>query len=251
MKIVASIQARMGSSRLPGKVLKEICGKPMLMWQVDRLRESRLLDDVVVATTMSESDDEIFEFCLENDISVYRGSENDVLMRISNMIEENNVDIHVECFGDSPFTDPQIIDEFVGYYLKNKDEIDYVSNSIKTTYPPGSEVVVYGGRVLLKANSIVPREDPLREHVSIHIHKHPEIFRCMNLTAPIHLNHPDLYMEVDTPEDFIVVKAIIEHFNNIGKHNYSLSEIIDFMLNNPDLVKKNQDVERRWKEFRE
>ena len=116
MKIVASIQARMGSSRLPGKVLKDICGKPMLLWHLERIKRSRLLDDVIIATTTSEKDDELISFCNQHSVSYFRGSENDVLKRVSALINHHEIDIHIELCGDSPLTDPQIIDEFVGFY---------------------------------------------------------------------------------------------------------------------------------------
>ena len=86
----------MGSSRLPGKVLADVCGKPMLLWQVDRVRNSRLIDDVVVATTNNKIDDEIASFCLKHKIKCYRGSEHDVLERISSLIKYFNIDVHVE-----------------------------------------------------------------------------------------------------------------------------------------------------------
>ena len=115
--IVASIQARMGSTRLPGKVLADICGKPMLLWQVERIRKSRLIDEVVVATTTSSKDDQIEQFCIKNKISFYRGSEEDVLKRISSLIKDFKINLHLEFCGDTPLSDPQIIDEFIGYYL--------------------------------------------------------------------------------------------------------------------------------------
>ena len=116
MKIIASIQARLNSSRLPKKVLKNIFGKPMLYWQVERIKKSLLIDDIIIAT--SNDLDEIENFCKENKIICYRGSENDVLDRISSMIKDHNIDIHVELFGDSPLVDPMIIDQYVGYFLR-------------------------------------------------------------------------------------------------------------------------------------
>jgi spore coat polysaccharide biosynthesis protein SpsF len=250
MKIIASIQARLGSSRLPGKVLKKINGKPMLYWHVERIRKARLIDDVIIATTVNPADDEIVEFCNEYDISYFRGSEDDVLDRVASMVEKNKIDIHVELFGDSPLTDPHIIDEYVGYLLKHYDSLDFVSNSIETTYPPGQEVLVYKGEVLIDANKRVLKTDPLREHVSIHIYKHPDLYRVKNLPAPTYYNFPDVFMEVDTPEDFVVVETIINHFHNNGQSHFSLSQILDFLNKNLELTQVNQNVERRWKEFR-
>lgn len=250
MNIIASIQARMGSSRLPGKVFKTINGKPMLLWQVERLRHSKFIKDIVVATTTCKSDNILAEFCLENGISVYRGSENDVLGRIAGLIKHFSIDIHVECFGDSPLIDPQIIDEYVNIFLERND-LEFISNSIRTTYPPGAEVIIYKGATLLEAEKLVDIDDPFREHVSIHIYKNPDIFKCKNITAPDNLNYPELFLEVDTEEDFEVVKTIICHFEKLRKPYYSLRKIIDYMLNNPELAKTNQKIERRWKKFRE
>lgn len=250
MKIVASIQARLGSTRLPGKVLKKINGKPMLLRHIERLRRSRLLDEIIVATTTNPSDDAIVEFCKANGVKYYRGSEDDVLDRIASMIDEHNIDIHVECFGDSPLTDPHIVDEVVGYYLKNREKFDFVSNSLATTYPPGQEVLVYEGKCLVDANRTVPKDELLREHVSIHITQNPEKYRIKNLEAPEYYHFPDIYLEVDTPEDFEMISEIFNHFDNKGFSHFSLAQILDFLLENSDLVELNNKVQRRWKEFR-
>ena len=250
MKIVASIQARLSSSRLPGKVMKEICGKPMLHWQVDRIKESRLVDEVIVATTLNPVDDKIDSFCKLNGISCFRGSEEDVLQRVTDLIIENNVDIHVECFGDSPLTDPRMIDEFVGYLLKHLGSLDFVSNSLKTTYPPGAEIVVYKGQALIKANDLVSRADPLREHVSLNIYSRPDIFLVKNLEAPIDLNHPELFTEVDTSEYFEAMTFIIEEMERAEENVFSISQAIKLLKAHPEISSLNSSVERRWKEFR-
>ena len=250
MNITASIQARMSSSRFPGKVLKEICGKPMLLWHIERLKTSKVLDDVIVATTFNPADDPIVEFCRKHKVKYYRGSENDVLNRIASLIREFKVDVHVEFFGDSPLTDPQIIDEIVGFYLKHKEQYDFVSNSIKTTYPPGQEVLVYRGSALVEADGFVDKNDPLREHVSIHITQHKEKFRVYNMEAPSRYHYPEIYLEVDTPIDFELIANIITHFKNKGQENFSLAEILDYLAHHEDLAKMNSHITRRWKQFR-
>lgn len=249
MRIIASIQARMGSTRLPGKVLKPINGKPMLQWHIERLKKSRLVDDVVVATTTNPKDDEIVEFCESVGINFFRGSEDDVLQRVTDLIKEYNIDIHVECFGDSPLTDPQIVDEYIGYLLKNQ-RVDFVSNSIKTTYPPGTEVLVYWGKVLIDANKRTGKSDPLREHVSIHIYNKSSIYNVVNLTAPEIYNYPELYVEVDTEADFEVMKSVITKLSDEYGAGFPLITIIDFLKKHPEIVQINQSVPRRWKEFR-
>lgn len=251
MKILASIQARMGATRLPNKVLRDIAGKPMLLWQVERLRRSRLVDEVVVATTVNPKDDAIVRMCEDNGIAWYRGPENDVLGRIAGLLRKSQTDLHVECFGDSPLTDPHLIDEFCGIMLKHYNDTDIVLNSLRTTYPPGQEVIVYKASALLDADTRVAADDPLREHVSIHLYKHPERYRIMHLEAPPHYHRPDLYLEVDTTKDLLVMNQIIGHFKEMGLSHFSLAQILDFMRQNEDIGMINQGVERRWKQYRE
>ena len=221
----------------------------MLQWHIERIKLSRLIDNVVVATTTSPKDDEIVKFCELIGVKYYRGSENDVLQRVTDLVQSFNADIHVECFGDSPLTDPQIIDEFIGYLLKNP-EVDFVSNSIETTYPPGAEVLAYRGEVLVDANSKTDTNDPLREHVSLHIYKRPERYNVINLSAPEIYHFPDLYIEVDTEKDFIVMNSIITSLYKQYGIGFPLISIIDYLKRHPEIVKLNQDVPRRWKEFR-
>ena len=251
MKIIGSIQARMGASRLPGKVLKEICKKPILLWHIERIKRSRLLDDIVVATTTNPDDDKIVSFCKKQNIKYFRGSEDDVLSRIANLIREFNIDIHVEFFGDSPLTDPHIIDEVVGFFLKNNDKYDYVSNSMKTTYPPGQEVAAFRGTALLEIDEFIKKDDPLREHVSIHFKQNRDKFNVFNLEAPAYYHYPEVYLEVDTQEDLKMISKIITHFTNSDYEHFSLAQILDYLSQNPEVVKINRHIERRWKEFRE
>ena len=250
MRIIGSIQARMSSTRLPGKILKKVGGKPLLAWQISRLQQSRLLDDVIVATSISEADDLVEEFCNQNDVKCFRGSEHDVLARIAGAIEEYNIDIHVELYGDCPLIDPHIVDEFIGFYLKSLPRYDCVCNTIKTTYPPGQEVLVHKGSILIDVNQVVKKDDPMREHVGIHITKN-SLYKVINLEAPEHYFHPEIYLEVDTYNDFKVVSQIIDHFYDLAPTHFSLAQMIAYLTARPDLVAINQTEERRWKEFRD
>lgn len=251
MKIVASIQARMGSSRLPGKVLKDICGKPMLLWHVERVKRSRLLDDVIVATTTSEKDEEIVSFCEQHAISCYQGSEDDVLNRIASLIRYYQIDVHVEFCGDSPLTDPQIIDEFVGYYLKHQGSFDYVSSAMKTTYPPGQEVIVYRGGVLSELDQTLSSDDPMREHVGYNITRFPERYRLASLEAPEWFYEPEAYLEVDTPTDLEMMRQLIGYFAEQGIEHFTLSQILELLRKQPEIMQLNSTEERRWKSLRE
>lgn len=250
MKVTATVQARVGSSRLPGKVLKPICGKPMLQLQLERIRRARLVDEVVVATSTAPADDAIAALGASLGIPVFRGPEDDVLGRIVGLLKARPVELHVELIGDSPFTDPHIVDEAVGFYLKNSEAYDYVSNGTEVTYPSGLEVNVYPARALIEAEALVAPDDPLREHVDIHLSKNPRVRKAC-LRAPPHYHRPEVFLEVDTAKDFAMVSAVFEHFLGRGREHFSLAQILDFLDGRPDLVKLNQAEERRWWRFKE
>ena len=251
MKIIATIQARMGSSRLPGKVLKDIHGKPMLLWHIERIKRSRLLDDLIIATTTNSLDDEIVNFCEQHKVSYYRGSEDNVLNRIASLIKQHNIGIHVEFCGDSPLTDPQLIDEFIGYYLKNQQTYDYVSNAMETTYPPGQEVVVYRGEVLVELDNELSSDDPMREHVGYNITRFPEKYHLASLKAPSWFHQPEAYLEVDTPNDLQMIKQLVGYFVDKGIEHFNLAQILDLLGKKPKIMYINNEEERRWKILRE
>ncbi len=249
MKIDATIQARLGSSRLPGKVLKPILGKPMLELQIERIRQSRLIDRIIVATTDRHQDDAIEELARRLGCLCFRGSEDDVLGRVVGALVAHEVDIHVEFQGDNPMPDALLVDSIIGCYLKHADTYDYVTNALKTTYPPGAEVSVYPAVVLIDAESRAG-SSPLREHVGLHIYQHPERYRIRNLEAPAWHCRPDLHLEVDTDEDFDLVSAVFGHFYPANP-GFSLAQVIEFVENNSELAERNRSIERRWKRFRQ
>ncbi|MBI4596965.1 MAG: glycosyltransferase family protein [Candidatus Omnitrophica bacterium] len=244
MNIVATVQARMGSSRLPGKVLKPIVGKPMLQLQIERIQQSRLIDQVVIATSVEQGNDPIERLAHTLGVGCFRGSEEDCLSRIIGALKAFDVDLHAEFMGDSPLPDPRIIDEVIGYYLKHAEQYDYVSNALTITYPPGIDLYVYPTRVLVDAERYVT--DPAqRANVDLHIAHHPERYRLRNLEAPAWFRRPDLHLEVDAAEDFEVISAIFEHF--YPKHpGFGLAQIIEFLDAHPALAERNRHVPRRW-----
>jgi len=246
MKITATIQARLGSTRLPGKVLKDMAGKPMLQQHVERIQKSRLINETVIATTTNPEDDAVETLAKKIGVSCFRGSENDVLSRVASLLKTYSVDVHVELFGDSPLTDVKILDEVIEYFLKNEKDFDFVSNGIKVTYPAGMEANVYRAQTLIRVDQLLKATDPLREHVGTNIQKNP-VFRCKNLEAPPELTRPDLYLEVDTEKDYQVLSAIFSHFAQKGAKYFSLAEILKFIDTRPDLAALNQNEHRRWK----
>ena len=249
MKISATIQARMGSSRLPGKVLKKIHNISLLEWQVSRLKRSLLVDDIVVATSTNPDDKEILELCESLNIKCFRGSENDVLQRVHDAFFSTDSDIHLELYGDSPFVDPLIIDQFLGFFQKNYNSIDYLTNSIKTTFPPGSEFSIYKAECLRYANENTEQHDPLREHVGINI-TNKEFFKIKNMEAEGIFNEPNIYLEVDTIEDFKMLSQLVPIVIDERGIDFGLKDLIEVSKMKPEISNQNKYVKRRWREFR-
>jgi len=250
MKITATIQARMGSKRLPGKVLSDINGKPMLSLQIERIRRSRLIDNIIVATSNSKKDNKIVDFCLSENIDYFRGSEKDVIKRITELLKQKKVELHIEFYGDSPLIDPNLIDEHIAIFLKNSPKLDYLSNGIKTTYPPGSEFNIYKAQTLIEVEKSLRKDDPLREHVGYNITRFANKYNIKSIDAPYWYNYPDIYLEVDEEEDLKLIRAIDSHFLKSKSDFYSLKDIIYLLKEKPELAKINCKVKRRWKELR-
>ena len=248
MKIIASVQVRMGSSRLPGKVMRSVLSRPLLGYLLDRLRLSKTLDGIVVATSTAVENDVIEEFCRKERVACFRGSETDGLDRTLQSLKSMAATVGVEVFGDGPLIDPEIIDQVVDYYVKNEG-YDYVGNDLETTYPPGMEVEVFSTKALSDSSDRLPRSDPRREHGTLFIRQNPDIYKITNLEAPVRHHRPDLELEVDTSEDFQVIARVIEHFS--GRADFGLEEIIEFMDSNPEIANINRQVPRRWKQYRD
>jgi spore coat polysaccharide biosynthesis protein SpsF len=246
--IDATIQARMGSSRLPGKMLLPVAGRPLLERLIERIRQSRLIDRVIVATSVSEQDDPLADVATRAGALCFRGDENDVVGRIVLALRTFDVSVNVEFQGDNALPDALLVDSIIGYFLKHRDDCDYVSNGLRTTFPPGSEVAVYAASTLIRAEAEALPEHR-REHVGLHIYKRPDLFRCRNYDAPPWLHEPNMHFEVDTPADYGVVCRLYEHFlpENPG---FSLAQAIDFARQS-GICSANEDVPRRWRAFRE
>lgn len=237
----------MSSSRLSGKVLRPIVGKPMLALQIERIRRSLLIDEVILATSKAPENDALEALAADIGIPCFRGAEDDVLSRIAGALRAFDVELHVEFMGDNPIPDPGLIDAVIGVYLKHQGAYDYVTNALTTTYPPGAEVSVYPASIVLDCDARVT-DSAAREHVGIHIYQHPERYRILNLEAPSWLRYPDVHLEVDTQEDFEVVRAVYEQFYP-GNPGFSLQQAVEFAVAS-GLAERNRRVERRWRAFR-
>jgi spore coat polysaccharide biosynthesis protein SpsF len=242
MKIVATIEARMSSSRLPGKILMDVLGEPMLARMIERVKQSRLLDQLVVATTDHPSDDVVEDLCKKSDVGCFRGSESNVLERVLRAAKAFNADWIVELTGDCPLIDPVLIDLVIERFKAREKSFDYISNALEVTYPRGQDVQVFPTAILEDVNRRT--QDPLdREHVSLYIYTHTELYRCHNIEAAPQHRRQDLRMTVDVQEDLDVVRKI---YKNLYPKNesFTLSDIIRFLDDSPQISRLNKTVKQ-------
>lgn len=242
MKIVATIEARMTSSRLPGKVLLPAGNKPMLEHLVNRLKQVTLLDDIVLATTTNSTDDVLVDFAKKHQISFFRGSEEDVMARVIGAAESVSADVLVEITGDCPIIDPTIIEQTIQLFRYN--ECDYASNVQVRSYPIGMDTQVY--RLNTLKQSFEMTTEPLdHEHVTRHIRLHPELFKQLHLVAPTALWWPELGLTLDEEADYLLLRNIVEYFG-VEHSNFSCADVIHLLKNqHPEWVSVNQDVKRK------
>jgi len=235
--IVASIEARMGSSRFPGKILADINGQPALTRLVNRLKRSKLINAIVLATTTRESDDQLVEWASNEDVSIYRGSEEDVLSRVVEAHHYMGSDIIVEVTGDCILLDPEIIDLGIETFLHH--EYDVVTNVRYPSYPMGVDVQVFKKSLLSWVAENIA--DPaVREHVSLYFYEHPEAYRVHHLIAPSRWKAPDCRLQLDYAEDHQLISEIYHHLEPLFGDSFGVEEIIQFLKKNPDLIKINQ-----------
>ncbi|MDE2427261.1 MAG: glycosyltransferase family protein [Burkholderiales bacterium] len=241
MKIVAIIEARMTSSRLPGKVLLEAAGKPMLQHLVERLKLAPSIDEIVIATTVNDADNELIKFCSSANIKYFRGSENDVMDRVIKTAQHFNADIIVEITGDCPIIDPLIVEQVVRIFKNNR--ADYVSNAHVRTYPDGMDVQVFSLDSLVKSSSMTTNSLD-REHVTLHIRNNPEIFSPIHIMAPPEIHWPELGLTLDELGDYHLIKNIIEYFSK-SNATFTCQNIVEYLKNNSELLNLNQSVVRK------
>lgn len=241
MKIIATIEARMTSSRLPGKVLKPILGRPILELLIDRLRLAHRLNDVVVATTTNPADDAIEALARRLGVGCYRGSEHDVLDRVLKAAKSANADVIVEVTGDCPLVDPGVVDQLVDCYLRNR--FDYVANTLQRTFPRGLDTQVFSTCTLEEVFRLT--QDPAdREHVSLYIYEHPERFSLHNVQSGLPEKHWQHRLTVDTPEDFALIETIFERLYPQNPA-FTLHDVIDLLEREPELTEINQEIRQR------
>ena len=238
-KVVAIIQARMGSSRLPGKVLTRIGPKTLLGIILHRVSQSKRLDDIVVATTLEDSDDVLCAWLEENNQKYFRGDTKDVLDRYWNCAKTHNADIIVRITGDDPLKDPELIDECVETFLSTHD-LDYLSNNIKPTYPEGLDIEVFSFESLNRAYCEANLASE-REHVTPYIWKNSNLFKLFSIEGPTDESHHR--WTVDHPVDLLFINKVLE---KIGyDYNVKYRDILDMLAQEPEISTINRKIGRK------
>ncbi len=229
MKVVAIIQARMGATRLPGKVLMDVAGKPVLWHVIHRVSMAKTIDQVVVATTDRPGDDAVARYCKGTGVRLFRGSEADVLDRYYRCAKAHNADHIVRITADCPLHDPAVIDYVDHEYLGSG--CDYATNAVEYTFPEGFDTEIFSMAALETAwaEARLPSE---REHVTPYIRKHG---RVRNVTAP--KRYPVYRCSLDHPADLEFIRQV---FAGIGREMFGVDDVVAFLKDHPAVLAINQ-----------
>ncbi len=242
MQTTAIIQARMNSSRLPGKVLREIAGKPMLGWVVDRSRNAEHLDAVTVATTIDSSDDPVEEYCNAYSIPVYRGDQFDVLDRYYQAARKFGANVIVRITADCPLIDPDVIDQTLEQFFETG--VDFAANRLPPpftrTYPIGLDTEICTFSELERAwkEAVEPYE---REHVMPYLYDVKGRFRTLLVNYPV--DYGSVRLTVDTPEDLEFIQQIIKRLNS--KNEFNWLDVLALLEREPELALINSGVQHK------
>ena len=241
MKIAAIIQARTSSTRLPGKVLKELpyaSGIACLEQVIRRLKKSKKLNDIIIATTKDKEDNDIIDIVKKEDIKYFRGSKENVLSRYYFAAKENNIDIIIRVTSDCPCIDAQIVDVIIREHLKTN--VDYTSNSLIRTYPHGLDIEVFNFDALEKAHKNVTK-DYEKEHVTPYINRNPQIFKINEIKAPKQLCAPDIRVTLDTEEDYALLCVVFDYLYPKNKY-FNAYDIVNLFNQKPWLKLINKKI---------
>ena len=226
---LAILQARMSSSRLPGKVMIEVNGKPMIFRQIERIRQASFIDEVIVATSTHVSDDLLADFLVDNGVRVFRGSLNDVLSRFLEIQKRLKPSAVVRLTGDCPLVMPELIDEMVNCF--NHSKVDYLSNTLEPTYPDGLDVEIISPYAMERLAELELSE-PEREHVTLGIYTRPSMFTLQNFRGESDLSQKR--WTVDYLEDLKFVREIFSVFEG-NESTFTLRDVLLLLSKNPEL----------------
>ena len=240
-RTVLIVQARMGSSRLPGKVLLEVLGKTLLEYQIERLRLSREIDQIIIATTILKMDDPIVSLCKELGVAYFRGSSDDVLSRYYEAGKISGADIVVRCNSDCPLIDAKVVDRVIRVFKDEAPLYDYVSNILRPTYPTGMHTEAFSINALEAAFEHAHQAEE-REHVTPYIYRNPQAFNLLNIAIDRDLSK--IRLTIDYPEDFQVVTKIIEGLYPANP-KFDMDDMLKFIDLNPEILAINSQFTKK------
>jgi len=253
-KIDVIVEARMTSSRLPGKILLTACGIPLLQLMIERLKRIDLVNDIIVATTTNKSDDVIVSLCGQLDINCFRGDENDVLGRVVQAAQQYKTDIIVEITSDNPLIDPHLCNDIIKKYLELDPNIDFVSNDVgcyrddvKVTFPLGLCNTKVFRRTLLEKVAKTTSNAVDREHVVNNIVNNPGKYSLFNVNAQKKYNRSDIRLTLDYPEDYEVIKSVFEALYPLNP-DFTADDIVSYLDENKKIKSLNKNcVQQKYK----
>lgn len=238
MKINCIIQARMGSERLPGKVILPILNKPLILHTLDRLSKSKYIDKLIVATSDDESESPLVDIVNQNGYEVFRGDEKDVLKRYKEASDVFESDVILRVTGDCPMIDSDIVDNVITYYKMNN--YDYVRLDVPNTFIRGFDVEVFSKKILDQVDKFA-KTNSEREHVTLYIYNNPEKFNIGYIRGNDFYNK-DYRLCVDTKEDFELISRVYKIFND---EFVSAKEIVEYLDENTKLLEINSMVKQK------
>jgi len=235
-RVVAILEARMGSSRLPGKSLRPLCGQPLVARSIERIRRARTLDEVVLATTTSPGDDVLEQLGREVGVTVFRGSESDVLGRILGAARAARATIHVQCWGDCAFVDPEQIDRVVAALAGSS--FDLVGNTVggpPRALPFGLDVIALRVQALERADQLTWGNAYHREHGTTFLYENPGLFRVHQVEPAPELRHPEVRLVIDRPADYEFVSQIYDRLYP-QKPDFGIRDVLALIRRTPELL---------------
>lgn len=240
-KVVATIEGRMTSSRLPGKIMMPLAGRPVMAHMIERHRRSTLTDEVVVATTANPADDAVVALCEEMGCAYFRGSEEDCLGRIVGAGVKHGADILVQGFADSPLFDWRHVDRCIA--LLSETDADCASNEFTKTFPIGLGVRAYKFATLRDAEKN-DKDLSYREHAGYSIRIHPKQFKHAGWEAEGALCWPELRLTLDTHEDYKLISAVYDELYPKNP-DFSAEDVVAFLKTRPDIVAINSEIKQK------
>lgn len=234
----AIIQARVGSTRLPGKVLMELSGHPLIWHVINRLKQAKKVEKIILATTVNPNDDVLVEWAERNGVDCFRGSEDDVIFRFYGAAKAFNLNTIVRITADDPFKDPEIIDQVVKMFEENN--LDFACNNNPPTFPEGLDVEVFSFKSLQEAMQ-ADLSDFEREHVTQYFYHHPEKFKQGCLGNEKNISY--LRWTIDTPLDWQMADLVYQHLFS-KKEVFLMADILDLLERHPEISQINQKEKR-------